>query len=150
MVKFLEIRYRHKLYHCEISEKDILFPWQQKWDHLLKLSTNLGTGCRISCIVTQNNYRVLALCYNMQKELSHSGRDVLRSQVFPHPCAERSCLAPSASSARCACRGAAAHLPEGCLPVRSGHRGGRAGMPGMPELLGKLWAGSALPVCWRT
>ncbi|KAM9010486.1 mitogen-activated protein kinase kinase kinase 20-like isoform 2-T2 [Ara ararauna] len=52
--------------------------------------TGLGTGCRISHIVTQMNYCVLALCYNMQTELSHSGRDIYHGQVFPHPCAKHS------------------------------------------------------------
>lgn len=56
--------------------------------------TSPGTRCRISHVLAQMNYPVLALCCNMRTELSHSGRDVGRGQVFPHPCAEDSCLVP--------------------------------------------------------
>lgn len=74
--------------------------------------TNLGTGCRISHNVTQMNYPVLALCYNVQTELSHSGREIYHGQVFPHPCEKRSGLARSAVWARC--------VPE--VPLLAGHR----------------------------
>lgn len=102
--------------------------------------TGLGTGCRISHIVTQMNYCVLALCYNMQTELSHFGRGIYHGQVFPHPCVKHSSECRQRAWCVLWCR---------CLPARTvrGQRGGRAGVPGMPELLGKLIAESKFPVC---
>lgn len=82
--------------------------------------TNPGTGCRISRIVTQMNYPVLALCCNTRTELSHSGRDVGPGQVFPHPCAVDCCLAQSTGSLRGACRGVAVAAAEpACLACLS-------------------------------
>lgn len=132
--------------------------------------TNLGTGCRISHLVTQLNYHVLALCYNTRTELSHPGRDVCHGQVFPHPCVKLSCLAPSASNlcmpGRCApCRGsvrragavcrwcclqAACAAGPACASSVLGRGGSWAGVPGVPELLGKLGAESVRPSALRS
>lgn len=128
---FLEIRYSHKLYHHEISGKDILFPSADLGSSLETADTSLGTGCRISHNVTQMNYPVLALCYNVQTELSHSGREIYHGQVFPHPCVKCSGLARSAVRARCVprcrCSLARAAVPGrgGVCPV-PGRRGGSA------------------------
>lgn len=99
------------------------------------------------------NYPVLALCYNVQTELSHSGREICHGQVFPHPCAKCSSLARSAVGARGVCQGATARRSP---LLASRRRGGVClvwAMAARGRRAWRAWAGrhpgaeSTLPVC---